>query len=122
MRRIIIVVVVVLGLFWLRQPTGPQVPLKTLPGQKCCWLSYGVVDVVADPTTGTPVAKDTGVPLTWTDGHTAWRAGTETEVRDSLGNVVLRTPGRFRITPTYPDWAIGEIERCSDCELGGGPT
>jgi hypothetical protein len=120
-RRVLAIVVVALGLAWLRQPTGERVPLRTVEGQTCCLLSYSVVDVIADPISGTPVVTSTGQPLTWVAGHTAWRAGTETEVRDALGNVVLRTPGRFWISPTWPDWVVGEIKRCSDCDLGGGP-
>jgi hypothetical protein len=120
-RLVVVLVVVALGLAWLRQPTGEPVPLKTIEGQTCCLLSYSVVDVVADPTSGIPVGKAGGGEFTWPPGYTAWRAGTETEVRDVLGNVVLRTPGRFWISPTWPDCAIGEIKRCSDCKLGGGP-
>jgi hypothetical protein len=120
-RRVIVTVGLALCLAWLRLPTREQVPLKTSEGQTCCLLSYSVMDVVADPTSGIPVGKAGGGEFAWPPGYTAWRAGTETEVRDGLGNVVLRTPGRFWISPTWPDWAIGEIKRCSDCELGGGP-
>jgi hypothetical protein len=101
-------------------PAGEQVPLVTLEGQACCLLSYAVVDVVAHPTDGV-IALGSVQPLRWRAGYTAWRVGNEVEVRDPGGKVVLRTPGRYRITPTSPDWAVGEIEPCSNCELGGGP-
>jgi hypothetical protein len=100
------------------RPTGEQIPLITVEGQTCCWLSYSVVDVVADPTDG----KVGVLALRWQTGYTAWRVGSEVEVRDPIGAVVLRTPGRFRIIPTFPDWVVGEIEPCSTCELGGGPS
>lgn len=98
-------------------PTGEQVPLTTLEGQTCCLLSYSVVDIVAHPTDG----KASVQAMRWPAGYTAWRVGNEIEVRDSGGWVVLTTPGRFRIMPTWPDWAVGEVAPCSTCELGGGP-
>ncbi len=101
-------------------PTGEQVPLTTLEGQTCCLLSYEVVDLVAHPTHGV-VSKGSDQPYRWQAGYTAWRVGSEVEVRDASGWVVLRTPGRFRIVPTWPDWAVGEIAPCPSCELGGGP-
>ena len=99
-------------------PTGEQVPLTTVEGQKCCWLSYSVVDVVAHPADG----KVSVQAMRWQAGYTAWRVGSEVEVRDPIGAVVLKTPGRFRIIPTFPDWAVGEVKPCSSCELGSGPS
>ena len=119
MRRIATGLVLALYLF-AAAPHGEQVPLITLEGQTCCWLSYSVVDVVAHPELG-PVVKGTDAPLRWPAGYTAWRVGSEVEVRAPGGWVVLRTPGRFRISPTMPDWVVGDVEGCPDCELGGGP-
>ena len=121
MRHVIAAVMLALCFAGCGAPSGGQVPIRTVEGQTCCWLSYLVVDVVADPTTGTPTDKATGRPVTWPAGYTAWRAGPETEVRDAAGNVVLITGGRYWTTPTMPDWAIGQVRRCSECELGGGP-
>ncbi|HET9852984.1 MAG TPA: hypothetical protein VFP56_10815 [Candidatus Limnocylindrales bacterium] len=101
--------------------TGGQVRLTTVENQTCCWLSYSVVDVVADPTSGTPINKANGQPFVWAAGFTAWRVSGETEVRDAAGKVVLRTGGRYWTSPTMPDWAIGEVKTCPFCELGGGP-
>lgn len=105
-------------------------PLTTVepvaPG--CCLLLYAVVDVVADPTTGTPTVKDSGVPLKWPTGYTAWRVGSEVEVLDGAGAVVLTTGNRYRIEPTYEldtiddlsTWVVGAVKPCADCALGGG--
>lgn len=102
---------------------GEQVPLATSEPGVCCVLLYSVADVVADPTTGTPIDKATGRPFKWPAGYTAWRAGTETEVLDASGNVVLRTGGRYYMSPnsTYPWDVIGEVRPCPHCELRGGP-
>jgi|SoiMethySBSTD1v2_1073268.scaffolds.fasta_scaffold1217093_2 hypothetical protein len=100
---------------------GTPVPIKTLDAQTCCWLSFSVVDVVADPSSGVPVNKATGEPFVWAAGFTAWRVGAEVEVRDASGTVVLTTGGRYWISPTYPDYAVGEVKPCSACQLGGGP-
>jgi hypothetical protein len=99
---------------------GEQVPLITLEGQTCCFLSYSVVDVKASSTFGT-VIKGTDMPLRWPAGYTAWRAGSEVEVRDPDGTVVLTTGARYWISPTQPDWVVGEVRLCPECELGGGP-
>ena len=125
MRRVLstlVLAIVAIGVAaWL--PRGEQVPLKTraMDGQTCCLLSFSVVDVIADSSSGAPIDKATGGEFTWPAGYTAWRAGTETEVRDGWGNVVLRTGGRYRFIPTWPDGAIGEVQTCSACELGYGP-
>ena len=117
MRRV--AATLVLAVFVLDcNPTGEQVPLNTVEGQTCCWLSYSVVDVVAQPEDG----KVNVLDMRWQAGYTAWRVGNEIEVRDPIGAVVLITPGRFRIIPTSPDWAVGEVEPCSTCELGSGPS
>lgn len=101
-------------------PRGEQVPLITVEGQTCCFLSFSVVDIKADATYGT-VVKGTDEPLRWPAGYSAWRAGSEVEVRDPDGKVVLTTGGRYWISPTQPDWVVGEVRPCPDCELGGGP-
>jgi len=114
------------GVVW-----GDRVPLLTDETQADggCWLFHVVVDVVAEPTSGTPTIKDTGAQPRWPQGYSAWRAGSEVEVRDAMGLVVLRTPGRFWMCPTpasdlskpISEWVIGEVKPCADCELGGGP-
>jgi hypothetical protein len=67
------------------------------------------------------VVKGTDEPLRWPAGYTAWRAGSEVEVRDPDGKVVLTTGGRYWISPTQPDYVVGEVRPCPDRELGGGP-
>jgi hypothetical protein len=110
MRRVIVAAVLVLGL-WGWAPKGEQLPLITLKDQTCCLLSFSVEDV----------DSETVQWMRWPTGYTAWRAGSEVEVRDPIGNVVLRTPGRYRMIPTWPGWAVGEITSCPGCQLGGGP-
>jgi hypothetical protein len=91
-------------------------------------LLYAVVDVVANPTTGTPTIKGSGVPLRWPTGYTAWRVGSEVEVIDAAGSVVLTTGSRYRLEPTYEldttqdlsTWVVGAVRPCPDCALGGG--
>ncbi len=102
-------------------PRGEQVPLITVEGQTCCVLYGGdsVVDVKADRTYAT-VVSGTDTPLRWPAGYTAWRVGSEIEVREPGGAVALRTPGRYRITATWPDYVVGHVARCSSCELGTG--
>jgi hypothetical protein len=107
-----------------------RVPLNIDDTQSAgaCWLLHVVVDVVADPTTGAPTVKGTGEPLKWPTGYTARRAGTEVEVRDAMGSVVMTTGGRYWMCPTpasdyarpISEWVLGEVKPCPDCELGGG--
>jgi hypothetical protein len=103
-------------------PTGEQVPLITVETQPCCYLLYSVVDVVADPRFGT-ADKATGEPLRWPAGYSAWRVGTEVEVRDPVGKVVLTTGGRYWMSPTEYEhgWVVGKVRPCPGCQLGGGP-
>ena len=119
MRSIALVFGLALSLF-IYAPRGEQLPLVTVEGQTCCLLSYSVVDVVAHPKHGA-VEKGSHQPLRWPAGYTAWRVGSEVEVRAPGGWVVLRTPGRYRINPTWPDRVVGDVQGCPDCELGGGP-
>jgi hypothetical protein len=107
---------------------GEQVALVTQGGGgNGCVLLYEVVDVIADPTYGT-VVKEGGWPLRWPTGYTAWRVGTEVQVLDRSGNVILTTGGRYRIGPvddgTYStpqkEWVVGCIGPCPGCELGSG--
>jgi hypothetical protein len=60
-----------------------------------------VVDVVADPQTGTPIIELGGRTMRWPNGYTAWRFGSETEVLDGSGKRVLVTGHRYRIFPGY---------------------
>ena len=93
-----------------------------------CWLLHVVVDVIADPTTGTPTVEGSGAPI-WPRGYTAWRAGAEVVVLDESGSVVLTTGGRYWMCPTplsdytrpISTWVIGDVKPCPTCELGGGP-
>ena len=123
-------------------PRGAQVPLpidksgadrgRTI-GHGCV-LMYQIVDVVADPDTGTPVIKGGGREMFWPKGFTAWRVGAETEVIDGAGGTVLRTGERYWTCPQeYLDgWVVGDVKRCpageviflgdwtQKCELGSG--
>lgn len=129
MRRIIATLVLAVCLLGCSGPKADQVPLVTIEtpqGMTCCWLFYAVVDVVADPTTGTPTFKDSGLPMRWPRGYTAWRAGSEVKVMDGGGNVVLTTGSRYRIEPLVlaPDqanWVVGSAKPCPDCKLDSGP-
>lgn len=107
-----------------------RVPLGTVDVliPDSCWLLYRVVDVAADATAGT-VDKATGEPMLWPSGFTGWRVGSEVEVHDTTGNVVLTTGARYRISPANnggpwnPDtgWSIvGCVKPCPDCDLGQG--
>jgi hypothetical protein len=82
---------------------GEQVPLLTHEGPHgFATFVNVVVDVVADPETGTPIIEFDGVPTRWPSGYTAWRVGSETEVLDANGNRVLVTGQRYRFYPA-PD-------------------
>jgi hypothetical protein len=122
MRRVI--AALALGLCLLG--CAPSVPLRidnAASAEDCCLLSFMVIDVVADPTFGT-VNKADGAPLTWPPGYTGRWAGSEVEVLDPAGKVVLTTGGRYWLSPLYPPWdrfVVGEVRLCPDCELGGGP-
>jgi len=119
-----IIAALALGLLLLG--CGRSAPLrvdKEASAQNCCLLSYVVIDVVADPTFGT-VNKAGGEPLTWPSGFTGRWAGSEVEVVDTAGRVVLTTGGRYWLSPLYPPWdrfVVGEVRPCADCDLGGGP-
>jgi len=130
-RRIATTLALALCLLGCGQTKGGHVPLVTDETHEAdgCWLLHVVVDVVADPTSGTPTLKGSGAELKWPRGFTARRAGTETEVLNAQGTVVLTTPGRYWMCPTpqsdysrpLSDWVLGEVRLCADCELGGGP-
>lgn len=112
-----------------------QVPLLTVdrddPGG--CILSYTVLELIADPTFGTVYTN--GDPVKWPRGYTARRAGTEVEVLDAGGNVVLTTGRRYMVSPTGASMGTGEASIMSGscirpcvpigfikCELGeSGP-
>jgi hypothetical protein len=115
---------------------GEQVPLltvETVVGGNGCGLAYRVVDVIADPASGTPVVKGGGEPLRWPRGYTARRAGSEVAVLGDSGSVVLTTGGRYWMCPAqfFPEWVIGSVRPCPqkvpdklwgwyDCKLGEG--
>jgi hypothetical protein len=109
------------------QLPGQSVPLRideASSGENCCLLSYTVMDVVADPNFGT-VSKGGGGPeLTWPRGYTARWAGSEVEVLDPVGTVVLTTGRRYWLSPLsgpFDKFVVGMVRLCPDCELGGGP-
>jgi hypothetical protein len=107
---------------------GRQVPLLTEDVPQQAFLLRAVIDVVADPETGTPLIEVHGVPVRWRNGFTAWRVGSETEVLEPEGNRVLVTGQRYLFRPAKydPYWVIGNVEPCppglfgtdSRCELG----
>jgi hypothetical protein len=84
------------------------------------------MDVVADPTFGAVNGRKDGLgpQLTWPRGYTARWAGSEVEVLDPGGKVVLTTGRRYWLSPTsgsYSTFVVGEIRPCPFCELNGGP-
>ena len=81
---------------------GEQVALLTAEQSGYATFVNVVIDVVADPETGTPIIDMHGVPLRWPTGYTAWRVGSETEVLDPGGNRVVVTGQRYRFYPA-PD-------------------
>jgi len=130
MRRVLTALALALSLLGCAT-TSDDVPLLTNEMERGggCWLLHVVVDVFANTTFGTAVGSAGGAPLTWPRGYTARRAGTEVEVLDRDGKVVLKTGGRYWMCPTpssdytkaISEWVIGEVKPCPDCELGGGP-
>lgn len=120
-------------------PPGGPVPLLTVETQtsfgSCVLDLYYVGDVIADPTSGNPTDAATGESFAWPKGFTARRAGSEVEVLDRAGNVVLRTGQRYRMCPAPDDtnggsgyaarssggaWVIGEVKQCQECEWSYG--
>ena len=81
---------------------GAQVALLTDELSGYATFVNVVIDVVADPETGTPIIELHGAPMRWPTGYTAWRVGSETEVLDPNGNRVMVTGQRYRIYPA-PD-------------------
>jgi hypothetical protein len=100
-------IVIVLGLALLllgcsgQAPRGEQVPLLTTDGAStgASFVNW-VIDVVADPETGTPIIEIDGAPAAWPTGYTAWRVGSETEILDLKGDRVLVTGQRYRFYPS----------------------
>ena len=105
-------------------PRGEQVQLPTEKAAKGFGngsvLMHEVIDVVADPQTGTPVIANGNGPMRWPEGFTAWRVGSEVEVLDPAGNRVLITGGRylFRSSTWMSYWVISDVEPCPICPLG----
>jgi hypothetical protein len=103
---------------------GEQVPLPTvetapIPG---CILMHEVVDVTAEPKTGALVLNGgtETYSVSWPKGFTAWRVGTQVEVLDAAGGVVLTTGARYSICPSeyLSGWVVGGVTPCPDCPLG----
>ena len=111
-------------------PSGP-VPLLTVETQtsfgSCVLDLYYVADLIADPKSDAPTDAATGKSFAWPKGFTARRAGSEVEVLDPAGNVVLMTGQRYRMCPAPDDtregsglsahssggaWVIGEVDEC----------
>jgi hypothetical protein len=105
-------------------PRGEQVPLPTEPGVNRLTgggvLMNRVIDVEAHPTTGTPIIWNDMSEMRWPEGFTAWRVGSQVEVLDTFGNVVLVTGRRYKFhTSTFiGHWIISDVDECPDCELG----
>ena len=104
---------------------GEQVSLPTddtVTGNGGCVLLFQVVDVIANPTTGTPMVKSTTAPLVWPKGFSAWRVGSEVEVLDAEGQSVLTTGARYWMCPSryIYQWVIGQVKPCPDCKLESG--
>jgi hypothetical protein len=104
-------------------PRGEQVPLLTEKGARLTGggvLMHEVIDVVADPKTGTPVIANASGPMRWPEGFTAWRVGSEVEVLDTLGNRVLITGARymFHSSTWMSYWVISDVKPCPGCPLG----
>ena len=125
MRRVTATLALALCLLGCGLTRGEQVPLPTDDTVTSfgvgCILMHEVVDVIADPTSGTPVIESGGQPVRWPKGFTAWRAGTEVEVVDATGKIVLRTGARYWLCPSeYLSgwWVIGMVKPCPDCVLG----
>ena len=105
MRRIAIgfaVAVSLLGCSAEAPSRGAQVSLPTTEHAGFATFVNVVMDVVADPETGTPILELDGAPMRWPAGYTAWRVGSETEVLDASGARVLVTGQRYRFYPA-PD-------------------
>ena len=121
-----------------KAPPGEPVALLTVETQTgfggCVLDLFWVADVVAGPASGAPTNGATGEPLAWPNGFTARRAGSEVEVLDPAGNVVLTTGRRYRMCPPedsrtsgqgvvarspYGGWVVGKVDPCLFCELGG---
>jgi hypothetical protein len=92
---------------------GSQVPLLTVDTDDNCFLRHRIVDVIADPETGTPT-DPSGEPFRWLKGFTAWRVGSEVVVLDREGRTVLTTGGRYWMCPalTSPVEVVGAVVPC----------
>src|SRR6267142_3005030 len=119
-------------------PTGGPALLATVETQtsfgSCVLDLYYVADLIADPKSGAPTDAATGKSFAWPKGFTTRRAGTDVEVLDAAGKVVLLTGQRYRMCPAPDDtregsglfaqssggaWVIGKVDKCMGCELGG---
>jgi hypothetical protein len=125
MRRIIATFVLTLSLLGCAASRGAQVPLVTdetvTTYAQGCILMHEVVDVTADPTTGTPVLTGGDHEVRWPKGFTAWRVGSGVEVLDASGGLILTTGARYSICPAeYLSgwWVPGGVTPCPDCPLG----
>jgi hypothetical protein len=100
----------------------------------CVLDAFYVADLIAEPTSGAPIDGATGKSFAWPKGFTARRSGSEVEVLDPAGNIVLMTGHRYRMCPAPDDtnvgsglfarssagaWVIGMVSECMDCALGG---
>jgi hypothetical protein len=97
---------------------GEQVPLLTDEAPPYTTFVNTVIDVAADPETGTPIIEYHGLPMRWPNGYTAWRVGSETEVLDPNGKRVVVTGQRYRFYPGYSETAYGVIGYVEPCPPG----
>jgi hypothetical protein len=126
MRRITAGLALAFCLIGCASSGGGSVPLKTDESVTrygdMCILMHEVVDVTADPLSGEPVLNGGGgaYDVSWPHGFTARRAGSEVEVLDASGSVVLTTGARYWICPSeyLNGWVVGMVKPCPDCELG----
>jgi hypothetical protein len=85
-------------------PRGEQVPLLT--GSLGCYAGGEggpTAELIVDPEYGTSFA---GRPVMWPTGYTAWRVGSQIEVRDGGGNLKAATGRKYHISHAYAPMLI----------------
>ena len=85
-------------------PGGEQVPLLT--GSLGCYAGGEggpTAELIVDPEYGTSFA---GRPVMWPTGYTAWRVGSQIQVRDVGGNLKAATGRKYHISHAYAPMLI----------------